>query len=98
MNLRHDSQLGSVKAGQRLDEVCGLALLDQIDGAAAKATAGQPRANQPRQTLGQRYHGVGLHTTGFEIPAIACVRLGHRAGECWPAGVIGQHRPGLEFG
>src|ERR1035437_7987415 len=78
VDFRHDAGLGSVTGPQRLGKSRSLALLHQIDGATAKASASKPRADQSRQILRQGNHGIGLNATAFEVPAVAGMSLGHQ--------------------
>ncbi len=59
--------------------VARMRLLDQIYGAAAETAAGEPRADQAGQVLGQFHHGIGLFTAGFEVLAVADVGFSHEA-------------------
>jgi hypothetical protein len=81
VNLGLNGEFGGIAAAQLFGEGRGLALFDQIDGAAAKAAACEPRADEAGQILGQGYHGVGFDATAFEVLAVTPVRLGHEAAE-----------------
>jgi hypothetical protein len=67
VNLRHNAESCPRKAPPAPRQMPRLALLHQVDGAAAKSAAGQPRANQARQILRQLHHRIGLNATGFKV-------------------------------
>jgi len=47
VNLRFNADSICVATGQRLGKCSSLALLHQVDGATAKTSASEPRANYP---------------------------------------------------
>ena len=81
VNLGHDPDLSSVETRQRCGKCGGVGLFHQVDGAAAKASAGKARADKAGQILSQTDHGVSLKTACIKVPAVAEVRLGHEAAQ-----------------
>jgi hypothetical protein len=51
VNLRHDADTRGVALAERPRKRLRLFLLHEVDGAAAKSSSGEPRADEPRQIL-----------------------------------------------